>query len=71
MMQVDRFLSSFLLSCTTVLGFATTLATVHFRPEIRVARFFLTQHTKTGKIATALPNDLKIYQMALKYSKWP
>jgi hypothetical protein len=27
----------------------------------RVARFFLAQHTKTGKI----------YQMTIKYTKWP
>jgi hypothetical protein len=29
----------------------------------RVARIFLMQHTKTGK---NIPNDHKIYQMALK-----
>jgi hypothetical protein len=40
----------------------------------RVARFFLTQYTKTGeiyKIAATLPNGHKIYQMAVKYSKVP
>jgi hypothetical protein len=34
----------------------------------RVARFFLVQLTKMGKI---IPNDRKIYQMATKYTKWP
>jgi hypothetical protein len=34
----------------------------------RVARFFLAQHTKTGK---NIPNDYKIYQVATKYTKWP
>jgi hypothetical protein len=32
----------------------------------RVARFFLVQHTKTGKY---IPNRHKIYQMATKYAK--
>jgi hypothetical protein len=31
----------------------------------RVARFFVVQHTKTGK---NLPNDHKIYKMAIKYA---
>jgi hypothetical protein len=34
----------------------------------RVARFFLVQHTKTGKI---YKNDHKIHQMAITYTKWP
>jgi hypothetical protein len=37
----------------------------------RSARFFLTQYTKTGKnyhITTKLPNDHKVYQMAVIYS---
>jgi hypothetical protein len=34
----------------------------------RVARFFLVQHTKTGK---NIPNDYKIDQMTVKYTKWP
>jgi hypothetical protein len=41
---------------------------------ICVARFFLTQYTKTGKIyqiANKLPNGHEIYQMAVIYSKWP
>jgi hypothetical protein len=33
----------------------------------RGARFFLVQHTKTGKIYL---NDQKIYQVAIKYTKW-
>jgi hypothetical protein len=33
----------------------------------RVARFFLVQNTKTGKIK---PNYHKIYQMAIKYFQW-
>jgi hypothetical protein len=33
----------------------------------RVARFFLVQHTKTGK---NIPNNHKIYQLATKYTKW-
>jgi hypothetical protein len=33
----------------------------------RVARFFLVQHTKTGK---NVPNYHKIYQMSIKYTKW-
>jgi hypothetical protein len=36
--------------------------------ETRVARFFMLQHTKTGK---NVPNNQKIYQMAIKYAKWP
>jgi hypothetical protein len=39
------------------------LATV----KTRVARFFV-QDTKTGK---NIPNDHKIYQMAIKYFQWP
>jgi hypothetical protein len=34
----------------------------------RVARFFLVQYTKTGE---NIPNDYKIYQMAIRYSQWP
>jgi hypothetical protein len=34
----------------------------------RVARFFFAQHTKTGK---NIQNNLKIYQMTTKYTKWP
>jgi hypothetical protein len=34
--------------------------------ESRVARFFLTQHTKTGKIG--IPNDHKTYQSVIKYT---
>jgi hypothetical protein len=37
-------------------------------PCSRVARFFLVQHTKTGK---NVPNNHKIYQMATKHTKWP
>jgi hypothetical protein len=38
-------------------------------PWSRVARFFLVQHTKkTGK---NIPKDHKLYQMAIKYNKWP
>jgi hypothetical protein len=40
----------------------------------RVARYFLVQCTKREKIyqmTTKLPNAHKIYQMALKYTKWP
>jgi hypothetical protein len=40
----------------------------------RAARFFLTQYTKTGKtyqITTKIPNDHKIYQIAIKYIIWP
>jgi hypothetical protein len=43
---------------------------VHF---VRVARFFLTQYTKRGKIyqiTTTYTIVHKIYQMTLKYSKW-
>jgi hypothetical protein len=35
---------------------------------IRAARFLSVQHTKTGK---NIPNDNKIYQMAIKYFQWP
>jgi hypothetical protein len=35
---------------------------------LRVARFFLVQHTKTGE---NIPNNHKIYQMARKYTRWP
>jgi hypothetical protein len=35
---------------------------------IRVARFFLIKHTKTGK---NIPNGHKIYPRAIKYAKWP
>jgi hypothetical protein len=34
----------------------------------RVARLFLVQHTKKGKI---VPKRGKMYQMAIKYTKWP
>jgi hypothetical protein len=34
----------------------------------RVARFFMVQHTKTGE---NIPNNHKIYQMAIKYAKRP
>jgi hypothetical protein len=41
----------------------------------RVARYFLMHYTKEGEktyqITTTLPNGLKIYQMAVKYSKLP
>jgi hypothetical protein len=40
----------------------------------RVARFFLTQYTKTGKtdqIAAKLPNGNKMFQMAVVYYKRP
>jgi hypothetical protein len=33
----------------------------------RVARFFSEQHTKTGKYK---PNDHKMQQMAMRYTKW-
>jgi hypothetical protein len=33
----------------------------------RVARFFLVQLTKTGE---NIPNDHKIYQMAVKHFQW-
>jgi hypothetical protein len=33
----------------------------------RVARFFLVQTYQNGK---NIPNDHKLYQMAIKYSKW-
>jgi hypothetical protein len=46
--------------------------------RIRVARFFLGQHTNTGKITMKyakwpqnIPNGHKIYQMATTYTKWP
>jgi hypothetical protein len=32
----------------------------------RVARFFWSKHTKLGN----LPNDHKLYQTAIKHSKW-
>jgi hypothetical protein len=34
----------------------------------RVARFFLVQNTKTGK---NIPNYHELYQMDIKYNKWP
>jgi hypothetical protein len=40
--------------------------------KCRVARYFLTQYTKTVEnyqIATTLPNSLQMYQMAVTYSK--
>jgi hypothetical protein len=39
-----------------------------FRAPIRVARFFLAQCTKTVK---NIPNYHHIYQMSIKYFKWP
>jgi hypothetical protein len=39
-----------------------------FGKQSRVARFFLVQHTKTGK---NLQNDQKIYQMAINFFQWP
>jgi hypothetical protein len=35
---------------------------------IRVARFFLLHDTKTGK---NVPNEHKMYQIVIKYPKWP
>jgi hypothetical protein len=35
--------------------------------DARVARFFLLQHTKTGKNRQ---NNQKMYQMTIKYTKW-
>jgi hypothetical protein len=37
------------------------VAAAAFLSKTRVARFFLAQHTKTGKM----------YQMTIKYTKWP
>jgi hypothetical protein len=40
----------------------------------RVARFFLVCDTKTGKMYKTtqnVPSGHKIFQMAIKYSKWP
>jgi hypothetical protein len=37
------------------------------KANIGVARFFLVKYTKNVKI---LPNGLKIYRIAVKYSKW-
>jgi hypothetical protein len=37
-----------------------------FEFQIRVARFFLVQHTKPGK---NIPNVHKIYQILIKYPK--
>jgi hypothetical protein len=34
----------------------------------RVTRFFLVQHTKTGK---NIPNNHKLFQIDTKYTKWP
>jgi hypothetical protein len=39
-----------------------------FRLQIRVARFFLLRHTKTGGNRT---DDHKIYEMAINYTRWP
>jgi hypothetical protein len=36
--------------------------------SLRVARFFLVHDTKTGK---NVPNEHKMYQMVIKYPKWP
>jgi hypothetical protein len=44
------------------------------RGKSRVARLFVKQFTKLGKIhqiTSKLPNGHKIYQMAIKYTKWP
>jgi hypothetical protein len=35
--------------------------------DIRVAGFFLVQHTKTGK---NIPKWGKLFQMAIKYTQW-
>jgi hypothetical protein len=44
------------------------------RLHIRVARLFLIHHTKMGgniyQMTAKLPNEYKIYQVTLKYSKW-
>jgi hypothetical protein len=39
-----------------------------FEVQLRVARFFSVQHTKTGKIC--VPNDHKMSQMTLNYTNW-
>jgi choline/glycine/proline betaine transport protein len=36
---------------------------------VRVARFFLVQTYQNGK--KYIPNDLKLYQKAVNYTKWP
>jgi hypothetical protein len=45
-------------------------------PTFRVARYFLVQHTKTGKIYTKMQyinytEWPQIYPMATKYTEWP
>jgi hypothetical protein len=49
--------------------------------KTKVARFSMTQYTKMGenipnypnitKLPKNIPNGRKIFQMAVKYSKWP
>jgi hypothetical protein len=42
--------------------------------EARVARFFMLQHTKTGKIYQSgknTPKREKYTKMTIQYSKWP
>jgi hypothetical protein len=45
-----------------------TTAYVSTTEETRVARFFLVKRPKRGEI---IPKEHKIYQMAVKYFRWP
>jgi hypothetical protein len=46
----------------------THLAT---RITTRIARFFLPKWENISKWPTNIPNGYKIYQFAVKYTKWP
>jgi hypothetical protein len=46
---------------------ANFVVNLRFQVLNRVARFFLIQHTKAGQ---NIPNGHKIWQMAVKYTKW-
>jgi hypothetical protein len=63
---METFLRSWLSGISTQ-GYFSLLSRVLRRKEGRFARFFLVKNTKKEE---NVPNDHKVYQMAMKYTKW-
>jgi hypothetical protein len=61
-------MSDYSKNVTPLLGGVKTTPATFFASNSGFARFFLVQHSKTGG---HLPNYNKIYQMAVKLTKWP
>jgi hypothetical protein len=69
--KTDTKLKWWFLSChysNCLFGLKTNLKIAAQALHFRVARFFLVEHTKTGKM---YQNNHKIYQIATNYTKWP